>query len=137
MITLEQYVGPHKGSYSWNPTKAVNAELLLEAVNSLEPLMEADGVIWKVNPSTGSQVSGKTYGGFRPQECPQGAPFSNHKQGKAVDIYDPDNEIDAWCKAHPRELERLGLYMEISDATPGWAHFQSVAPKSGNLFFYP
>ena len=99
--------------------------------------MVADGVVFPVNRKTGSQVSGEVYGGFRPQSCPIGAPGSNHKEGRAVDRYDPHGLIDMWCMAHQPSLRACGIYLEHPEATRGWSHWQSVPPRSGKVVFYP
>jgi len=99
--------------------------------------MSADGVVFPINPATECGISGKTYGGFRPQSCPQGAAHSNHKLGLAVDRWDPLNRIDDWCMQHIEVLEECGIWIEHPDATPGWAHWQSVQPKSGRRVFLP
>lgn len=137
MITIEQYVGVHSDSPDWTKQRQENAEKLLEACANLEEEAVADGVEFPINPSTLSGVSGKTYGGFRPQNCPQGAPNSSHKEGMAVDRYDPKGEIDAWCMANQDRLEAHGIYIEDPSATIGWSHWTTRAPRSGRRVFYP
>ena len=137
MITLEQYVGIHKESTDWTAERQANAKVLLDNCAGLEEEMVNSGVKFPVNPKTKTQVSGETFGGFRPQSCPIGAPNSNHKLGKAVDRYDPKGEIDAWCMAHLDRLEAHNIWLEHPDDTPGWSHWQSVGPKSGRRVFKP
>lgn len=137
MITLEQYVGPHANSPDWTHQRQANAIALLASCAALEDDMVADGVVFPDNPSTGSGVSGQTFGGFRPQYCPQGASNSSHKEGQGVDRYDPHGEIDAWCMAHQGYLEAHGIYIEHPSATPGWSHWTTRAPHSGHRVFYP
>lgn len=137
MITLDQYVGPHAGSKDWTPARKLNAEHLLACSAALEDEMRADGVEFPDNPHTKSGVSGKTFGGFRPQDCPQGASNSSHKTGEGLDRYDPVGRIDAWCMAHQDRLAAHGIYIEHPDATPGWSHWTTRAPKSGNRVFRP
>lgn len=62
---------------------------------------------------------------------------SNHMLGKAVDVADPDGRIDAWASSKEGEkwLTEIGLWMEHKSATPRWAHFQIVPPRSGNRYF--
>lgn len=137
MITIEQYVGPHAANHDWNVVRQDNADSLLQACAALEIEMVAAGVYFPVNPHTGSGVSGQTFGGFRPQDCPQGAPHSSHKEGLAVDRYDPHGDIDTWLMAHQDALERHGIYIEHPDSTKGWSHWSIKSPASGRHIFYP
>lgn len=137
MITLEQYVGSHNDSPDWTPACEARAAILLKACAALEDEMAADGVEFPDNPATGSGVSGQTFGGFRPQDCPQGASNSAHKTGEAVDRYDLTGRIDAWLMAHQGRLVAHGLYIEHPSATVHWSHWTTRAPGSGNRVFYP
>jgi len=148
MITIEQYVGPHAKSKDWTPARQAKAVILLECVNALEEEMAADGILFPDNPATGTGVSGKTFGGFRPQDCPQGAPTSSHKEGEGVDRFDPQGAQDAWLLADYLKhkaagtvdqcaLARHGLYIEHPSATSGWSHLSTRPPGSGNRVFYP
>ena len=60
---------------------------------------------------------------------------SAHLKGCAVDIYDPDGNLQKWLKANPGILEAAGLWCE--DGTTNWVHFQTYAPKSGKRWFLP
>lgn len=137
MITLNEYVGPHRDSPDWTPTREQNATKLLAACAALQVEMEDDGVEFPTNPVTKSGVGGTTMGGFRPQWCKQGAPDSAHKDGEAVDRYDPKNEIDAWLMAHQDRLVFHGIYIEHPDKTDTWSHWSTRAPRSGRHVFYP
>jgi hypothetical protein len=140
MITLDHYFGPWKGHKDATEERRQNAILLLHACSALQYFAERDGVEFLDNPHTGNNVSGKTYGGFRPQDCPQGAPASSHKQGQGVDRYDPEGLIDAWCMNNAEVgglLETCGIYIENPDATPGWSHWTTRRPRSGNRVFRP
>lgn len=137
MISLADYIGPWGNSPDWTSARQANAEKLLAAVNVLMGLAESDGVRFPTNVLTHSQISGAKYGGFRPQDCPQGAPHSNHKEGLAVDLFDPNGEIDAYCMAHLDKLELCGIWIEAPDSTPHWSHWSCVPPHSGNRVFIP
>jgi len=137
MISLPDYIGPWANCDDWTPERQTNAVVLLGKCADLETEMIADGVVFPVNPKTGTQVSGEVYGGFRPQSCPIGAAHSNHKEGRAVDRYDPDNRIDMWCMANQPRLRFHGIYIEAPDTTPHWSHWQSVPPASGRTVFNP
>jgi hypothetical protein len=137
MITLEDYFGPWMGHPDVTADRMANAKALLMACDRLQAMAEADGVKFPQNTITGSGVSGEKYGGFRPQDCPEGAPGSSHKQGLAVDRYDPHNTIDDWCMAYFERLARCGIYIEHPSATPGWSHWTIRAPRSGTRAFLP
>ncbi len=137
MISLQQYFGKWWIHPDATEERKANAERLLAMVEKLEYLALADGVSFPDNPSTGSGVAGNTYGGFRPQDCLQGAPSSAHKQGLAVDRYDPSNAIDEWCLANLKDLEDCGIYIEAPRSTPHWSHWTIRAPHSGNRVFIP
>lgn len=138
MITLKQYAGQWFGKDDFDKTKQASADFnLLPAVNSLMKIAEADGVEFKTNPATKSQISGQSLGGFRPLSCPVGAPKSNHKQGLAVDLYDPDGLIDDWCMKNLDKLEECGIWLEHPSATNGWSHWQCVPVRSGKRVFMP
>lgn len=140
MITLEQYFGPWADHSDLTEDMKQNARMLLHACAALEYFAERDGIEFPDNPKTLSGVSGETYGGWRPPECPQGALGSSHKEGKAVDRYDPEGLIDKWCMNHAEVgglLESCGIYIEHPEATPHWSHWTIRRPGSGNRVFRP
>lgn len=140
MISNRDYLGKWSGSLDLTPVRYANMLRLLPKVNTLMQIASADGVVFQVNPATKTQVAGQTYGGFRPQDCPQGAPQSAHKEGLAVDIYDPDGSIDNWLLTAPaaqRAIADLDMYFEHPSATIGWSHWSIKRPSSGKRFFYP
>lgn len=137
MITLEDYLGVYKDHPDVTDEVEKNALRLLDAVNELLMKAEDAGVVLEVNSKTRTYVSGEQNGGFRPQSCPVGAPNSKHKKGLAVDVYDPEGELDEWCGRNVKLLEELGLYLEASKHTPTWCHIQCEPPGSGRRFFIP
>ena len=62
---------------------------------------------------------------------------SSHLYGCSVDVADPDGKLAKWVKANKKKLEECGLWVENPEKTPGWIHFQTLAPKSMNRFFNP
>ena len=62
---------------------------------------------------------------------------SKHLYGQAVDISDPKQKLQAWCKANEAALVEIGMWMEDFSATSNWVHFQIVPPGSGKRFFMP
>lgn len=137
---MKDYLGPHAKSKDLTPERYANSQRLLSAVNSLMMLAVSENVLFLTNPRTKSQVSGETFGGFRPQSCPQGSPTSAHKEGLAVDIYDPTGAIDKWLISSPaarRKFEELEMYFESTVHTAGWSHWSIRRPASGKRFFNP
>src|ERR1017187_6115492 len=125
MITLDQYfIGrPHSSD------QAAFAQILLSAVNALLAHYSQDeGVELPTSPHTGTLISGQTEGGFRLPDCPQGAPNSSHKEAKAVDVYDPADDLDTWL--NDEILTRFNLYREAPSATFGWCHLTTRPPAS-------
>jgi hypothetical protein len=137
VITLDQYFGQWYGCSDMSDARLDNAERLLDACGNLEVMARDMGVKFPENPATGSQVSGQTYGGFRPQACTQGAAHSSHKEGLAVDIYDPFGDIDLWCLENLDKLEQCGIYIEDPNYTKGWSHWTVKPPGSGKRVFIP
>ena len=133
MITTEQYYGAWFKSEDLTGMRKANAIELLKRVNSL---LAAYGDV-PINHSTHSQVSGELYGGFRPQACRIGATNSAHKEGSAVDVYDPHDKLDDWLTDNPEKLISFNLYREYPTATIGWTHLTTRAPPSAKRSFYP
>lgn len=140
MITPRQYFGNFWEHEDATPGRKDNAEQMLNRVARLEAMALEDGIVFPDNPATGNGVSGQTFGGFRPQSCPQGKPNSSHKEGQGVDRYDPDDLIDDWCMANAGpggKLALCGIYIEHPLSTRGWSHWTTRAPPSGHRVFYP
>ena len=131
MITIDQYFG----KFDKTDELIKNAAILLSHVNPL--LVEAgmNGIKLPVNPSNNTQLSGYSFGGFRPSFCPIGAPDSAHKQAMAVDVYDPNNDLDNWLT--DQKLEEYNLYREAPESTHKWCHLTTRAPGSGHRTFSP
>ena len=137
MITLEQYVGIHKDSPDWTLERQYNAVKLLSVCADLQALMIEGSVEFPDNPNTKCGIAGTTMGGFRPQSATAGAPKSAHKEGLAVDRYDPSGAIDTWLMNNPAILESFGIYIEHPVCTKGWSHWSIQSPPSGHHVFYP
>lgn len=137
IITLDQYLGPYKGHPDFTKDREKNAIEWLRRINILLSHLAADGVPLRVNPKTGTLISGDGNGGFRPQLCPVGAKLSNHKEAKSGDLSDPTGIIDIWCLCNEKVLESIGLWLEHPLKTDGWCHAQTVAPGSGRRYYFP
>jgi hypothetical protein len=116
-----------------------NAALMIELADKLLIIAKTRGVTLETNPATRSIVSS----GWRPPSfnatVPGAAPKSKHMTGQAIDLYDPDGDLDAWLVKTDgqRVMQDLGIWHEHPAATKGWAHIQSVPPRSGRRTFYP
>jgi hypothetical protein len=133
MFTVEQYLGKHEHT----AVHAANADYLVRRTALLMDKLMAMGVEFKNNPKTGTVISGDKFGGFRPQDCPIGAPKSAHKLGLAVDLYDPSGCIDKAIMEHQELLVEYGVYIEHPSKTEGWSHWAVVPPLSNKHVFYP
>lgn len=139
MITYDQYMRGRDTAYPqyMTPQIKANALVTIEKANALIEAALKDGVDFEINPVTGSVVSS----GWRPPQInattPGAKPKSLHLTGEAIDIYDPDGDLDDWCMANINFLRQLGLSMEHPSATKGWCHVQTRPPKSGRVCFYP
>jgi hypothetical protein len=114
-------------------------EQTVKLVNSLLAVMEAEGMVLEAHPESQSLVSS----GWRPPQINRqvkgAAPKSKHMTGEAVDLYDPEGDIDNFLMSGQgqRVLASLGLYIENPACTKTWSHVQTVPPKSGMRVFYP
>lgn len=144
MITVSEYFSRFMSHPDATPERKANAGFLLSCVANLQAKMENEGnVVFRENPLTESEVSGEIYGGFRPQDCPQGALHSSHKEGAGVDIYDPKDELDSYIDQFETGdggntlLAEFGLYREAPASTPKWLHVSIHSPASGRRTFQP
>lgn len=64
---------------------------------------------------------------------------SRHQTAEAVDVADPEGDLDQWLLDNQRLLESCGLWIEHPATTRGHCHLQSVPPKGGSRrrVFYP
>jgi hypothetical protein len=140
-ITLTDYLMGRDAVYpeACTPEVRANAEKTVKLVNSLLAVMEAEGMQFEAHPVNQSLVSS----GWRPPQINRqvkgAAPKSKHMTGEAVDLYDPEGDIDNFLMSGQgqRVLASLGLYIEHPSATKSWSHIQIVSPRSGNRVFYP
>jgi hypothetical protein len=81
--------------------------------------------------------------GWRPPQVnaatPNAALLSKHMTGQAIDLADPEGDLDDWLmtEAGQAALSDIRLWHEHPAATKGWAHLQSIPPRSGRRTFYP
>lgn len=145
MITVEQYF-----SKPYSVAQEMSADDLLRRVNRLiDEAIQCRRFHFQVDPDTRCEISGSKGGdgdgGFRTLGSRTGSPGSSHRQAQAVDVYDPQNELDGWLDdfeapgdtGENSKLAEYELYREAPSATPGWAHLSTRAPGSGRRTFYP
>lgn len=136
MITLEEMFRGKMDHPDATEERLDNARDLLEKVSKLFVYLEYEP---KICPNTGCQISGSLHGdgdgGFRLQSSKTGAVKSSHKEGQAVDVYDPGGKLDMML--NDKILSMFELYREHPSETPGWCHLTTRAPRSGRRTFYP
>ena len=128
MITLKEYFQGRDKEFANELTDQlrINAEVTVARVNALLDHFGQDRVVtsgWRpraINASTsGSALKSK------------------HMTCEACDLQDADGDLDDWCMDNLEVLEELRLWLEHPASTKGWAHLQTVPPKSGKRVFYP
>lgn len=130
MITLTDYWMGRDREYplALTPQIEKNAALTVQLANAL-----------LVRFGQGRKVNS----GWRPpqvnERTPGAAVMSKHMTGQAIDLADPEGDLDEWLltQAGQTALAEIGLWHEHPAATKGWAHVQSVPPRSGRRTFYP
>lgn len=135
-ITIAAYFMGRDATHAGELTPRIraNAALTVERVNDL---LEAYSL------ATGDVRERVVNSGWRPAAINnrvRGASArSRHLSGEACDLDDDDGSLDAWCATSfgLEALERVGLWLESPDATPGWCHLQTVPPGSGRRVFTP
>ena len=134
MILLNEYFNNKTGTVEQKDS----AQILLVYVNGLlnEYIKDTQKQM-PINPKTGNLISGNLNGdgAFRLADSKTGALLSSHKTGKGIDIFDPENDLDAWIT--DARLERNYLYREHPSATPRWCHLTTRSPTSKKRTFYP
>jgi hypothetical protein len=140
-ITLGEYLQGRDALYpaELTPEIGANAAKTVKLVNSMLAVMEAEGMKLEAHPVSQSLVSS----GWRPPQINRqvkgAAPKSKHMTGEAVDLYDPEGDIDNFLMSGmgQRVLASLGLWIEHPSATKSWSHIQIVPPRSQQRVFYP
>lgn len=117
-----------------------NADLTVRLANEfLAEALASKLVDLERHPENGAFVSS----GWRPPQVNSttkgAAPRSHHIFGRAIDLYDPDGDLDSWATSDDglSALKSIGLWLEHPSKTPGWCHIQIVPPRSGNRVFMP
>lgn len=138
-LTLKDYFMGRDKAYPAELTPEIdaNAAIVVERANQLLTYAQINGVEIEDNPKTGTPVSS----GWRPaainKATANAAPRSKHMTGQAIDVYDPEGELDDWCMENLDKLTSLELWLEHPSATKGWCHLQILPPRSDKRVFYP
>lgn len=128
MITLNDYYMGRDAQYPALLTDELraNAEETVRRANALLQVFGADRSVTS---------------GWRPPainaSIPNAAAHSKHMTCQAIDLADPDGDLDEWLYGTQQRLIDLQLWMEHPASTKGWCHVQIVPPMSGRLVFYP
>ena len=140
MITLRHYFRDFERTHGLQlgTDLRANAARTVDLANRLLVLAKGAGVTLEQIPGTDSIV----ISGWRPADynakVPNAKVRSLHITCEAIDLYDPDGDLDEWLLATADiVLKDLGLWLEHPAATKGWAHVQTRPPKSGRRVFYP
>ena len=134
MITLTDFWQGRDRAYPEALTDQIRA-------NASETVARANLLISSYRMLTKDTEHRKVTSGWRPASVnaatPGAAPRSKHMTGQAIDISDPEGDLDEWCADHPDILQTIGVWLEHPSATKGWSHLQIVPPKSGKRVFFP
>lgn len=134
MITLTDYYAGRDKQYPNELTDSIRE-------NAAQIVARANLLVTAYREDTGDSDPHYVTSGWRPPQVNAGisnaAPRSKHMTGQAIDLADPEGELDDWCMDNLDVLEQLGLYLEHPSATKSWTHLQCVPPKSGKRVFWP
>lgn len=117
----------------------IEAARTVDLANRLIVMATVHGVIMDPMPGTESIVPS----GWRPPDINAATPGAKvrslHLCCRAIDMYDPDGDLDEWLLSDngQRVLADLGLWHEHPACTKGWAHVQTQPPASKRRTFYP
>lgn len=141
MISLTDFLMGRREQHPLSYSPGIEREALrtIELANQVLNAAQAAGVTLERNPRTGSLVSS----GWRPpavnEATPGAAVRSLHMTGQAIDLYDPDGDLDDWLMSDAGQtaLAQVGMWLEHPAATKGWCHLQTKPPRSGRRVFFP
>ena len=134
MITLADYFMGRDKTHAAELTDAIWR-------NADATVMRANVLLGTFRSLTGDTELRRVNSGWRPaaiNAATRGAALrSKHMTGEAIDIADPEGDLDQWCLDNQEVLKGIGLWLEHPSATKGWCHVQIVPPRSLNRVFYP
>lgn len=109
--------------YEPTPTEEKNIIALAQA---LDKIRAKYGKPMKVTNWIRPEIDGVDYNALV-----GGAKASKHKVGLAVDIQDTNESIAQFNLLNIDFLTSLGIYVEDTEKTKGWEHYQLSKPRSG------
>lgn len=134
MITVEQYLNQWKVNYG--SVTVDMSQLTDDMKEDAAEIVRRANVLLAAFGTERSMTSG-----WRPAEVNArvsgAAAKSKHMMCQAIDLADPDGDLDDFCFNNTGTLKSIGLWLEHPAATKGWCHVQIVPPRSGNRIFYP
>jgi hypothetical protein len=125
MIDRSEILMGRDVEYPLTPTLETNLKTLLTALNGFRSVYGIPMVVSS---------------GYRPGKyntAAHGAKNSSHLTCQACDFRDPDGSLDQYCLDNLPLLEKLGLWLESPDSTPGWCHLQVRPISTGHRVFVP
>lgn len=136
-LTLDVYLGAYEMGYERYLSTEMrrNAEWTIKVANQLILRLIAVGV-----PIPRGEIMTS---GWRPPpinaQTKGAARNSLHLTCEAIDINDPDGDIDDWLSSPDGQmaLEEMGIWIEHPATTRRWSHWQTCPPRSGRRMFYP
>lgn len=109
--------------------------------NATETVRRANVLLSRYYAAQPDAERARVTSGWRPKavnaSISNAAPRSRHMTGQAIDLSDPEGDLDAWCMDNLDILAGCGLWLESPASTKGWCHVQTVPPRSGSRVFFP
>lgn len=132
-LTLPDYFGADKLLMALDKTMRDNASNLLTRVNRLMRQFGQNRRIVRGFAPT-LRIDSETAYADAEMFLP-----SRHQTAEALDLADPEGDLDQWLLDNQKFLESCGLWIEHPATTRGHCHLQSVPPKGGSRrrVFYP
>jgi hypothetical protein len=120
------------------PERAKSLELTEEVKKEASKLLNLVNNLLKDLGIPSARVSS----GFRPSsvnsKLPNAAKRSLHMTGKAIDLEDPNNSLDALISSKTELLDKYGLWLELPDETLKWCHLDNgTRPQRKVRIFNP
>ena len=136
MISLDDYMQGQQQTHRRELTDEVRK-------NAPEMVRRANELLNRFYTDIPEAATRTVNSGWRPpsrnRTVPGAAVRSWHMRGAAIDLSDADEELDDWLMSPNGEqaLQDIGLWHELPEYTPRWAHVQMFPPGSKRLHFIP